>query len=326
MSPIMQEFVQGGWLAAAILAMLLIMAFAEVWHEKQRNSNTQDRYWWVLQATNMYVFEYFIDGDEAMLSDQCAKLLRLPNHMYQFSWIMERTRDKKMRRGLRCIQQVIHAEPDKVMQIEFTRATGEHAVFRAQNHEFRSSQGHLISIVGLLADVTQEVSQEKALRSRAELDGLTGIYNSGTIRCLVETGLHDHPEGRGAFVMLDLDHFKGINDTYGHQTGDKVLRHLVKALQEVTRSTDMLGRLGGDEFCIYLPEIPDEAFLDGFCIRLNKAARHMLTPSRVGCQGTISVGGVMIHPHEDFQSVYSRVDQALYEAKARGRDTHSIMP
>ena len=326
MSPMIQEFAASGWLAAVILGMLLMMAVAEIWHEKQLIRNTHDRYWWVLQATNMYLFEYFVDGDEMMLSEQCAKLLGLPNHMYQFSWIMERTKDKKMRRGLRCIQQVIHADPDSVTQIEFTRTNGEHAVYRVQNHAFRSNQGHLISIVGLLADVTEEVSAEKALRSRAELDGLTGVYNSGTIRYLVETGLRDHPEGKGAFVMLDIDHFKGINDTYGHQTGDKVLRHLVKAVQEVARSSDLLGRLGGDEFCIYLPEIPDEAFLDGFCIRLNKAARHMLTPDRVGCQGTISVGGVMVHPNEDFPSVYSRVDQALYESKSRGRDTHSILP
>ena len=321
----LQAFVSNGWLAAAALFMLLIVSMAEMWHQRQLLRNEQRRYWWVLRATNMYVFEYMVDADALNLSNQCAALLGMPRQIYQFTKVAHYARDKRMRRGLRCIQQVIHTEEGKVVQVDLKQPDGSFGVFKVHSHAFHNERGQVISIVGLLVDVTKEVQEEASLRARAELDGLTQVYNSGTIRFLVEQALMArHEQTHSAMIMLDVDHFKGVNDTYGHQTGDHVLKRLAQGLREATRSTDLLGRLGGDECCIYLAAIPDLAFLQSFCDRLNAVARCVLSPEEVGCQCTISVGGVMAHAGEDFARLYGRVDAALYEAKAKGRNTNSV--
>jgi diguanylate cyclase (GGDEF)-like protein len=323
----LQALVSNGWLLAAILCMLLIVSVAEMWHQRQLLRNEQRRYWWILRATNMYIFEYMVDADVLNLSNQCAALLGMPRQIYQFTKVAQYTRDKRMRHGLRCIQQVIHTEEGKVVQVDLKRPDDSFGVFKVHSHGFHNEHGQVISIVGLLIDVTQEVKEEAELRTRAERDGLTQVYNSGTIRFLVEQALaarQAQPQTHSAMVMLDVDHFKSVNDRFGHQRGDQVLKRLSQGLREATRSTDLLGRLGGDEFCIYLPEIPNLAFLQSFCERLNEVARCVLSPQEVGMQCAISVGGVMVHHGDDFKRLYSRVDAALYEAKAKGRDTSSV--
>ena len=171
-------------------------------------------------------------------------------------------------------------------------------------------------------DVTREVREEEALRARAELDGLTAVYNSGTVRFLIERMLKERPERAvSGFVMLDVDHFKEINDTMGHMAGDRVLQKLTESLRSSIRETDVIGRLGGDEFCIYLPKITGYDFLCDFCERLNSVAvRNFEEAERV----TISIGGVMVRSQEDFADVYGRADKVLYAAKAQGRNTSCV--
>ena len=317
--------VRDGWLAAALLGMLLIICAAEMWHQRQLLRNNQQRYWWVLTATNMYVFEYPLDADVINLSSRCARLLEVPQQIYQYTLVARYTRDKRMQRGMQCIRQVVHTEEGQTLQVELERPDGSFGIYRAHSHGFYDERGQLISIVGLLVDITQEVQEERNLRTRAELDGLTQIYNSGTIRHIVETSLRQrHPQEQSAFVMLDVDYFKRVNDTYGHQVGDRVLKTLASGLQGAVRAADLLGRLGGDEFCIYLPHIPDKGFLQKFCERLNEVARQQLTVERAGCACTISVGAAIVHPEDDFAAVYNRADQALYLSKTKGRNTNSV--
>ena len=167
-----------------------------------------------------------------------------------------------------------------------------------------------------------------ALSELAIRDELTGLYNRRELnRLLAEEANRSQRFGRPtALVMLDIDHFKVVNDTYGHQVGDEVLRWIGQMLREHVRSVDRPARYGGEEFTIILPETPgDEAFAVAERLRQGVAA-HPFTLSQddgpaLRIPITISLGVAELPSDADVEeALIEMADQALYEAKRRGRN------
>ncbi len=150
-------------------------------------------------------------------------------------------------------------------------------------------------------------------------DPLTGLYNRRYLDLFLKNGVHRHQRfARGlAVVLLDLDNFKGYNDTYGHPAGDEVLKLLAECLTQDRRSSDMVARLGGDEFVLVLPETDSDGALE--VIRKIRARIAGLQ----GIQRPISASFGLTIPHGaglEAGSLVKQADHALYEAKRSGRD------
>lgn len=155
-------------------------------------------------------------------------------------------------------------------------------------------------------------------------DGLTGLYNHRHVQQV----LHEEFERAKrtgepvAVVMFDLDHFKDVNDTYGHQVGDRVLQEMAEILRRTAREIDKLGRYGGEEFIAILP---DTDLDDGavFAERVRQdVARHLFPADGEALRMTVSAG-VAVYPDRgitDPRELVRRADQALYAAKAAGRN------
>lgn len=155
-----------------------------------------------------------------------------------------------------------------------------------------------------------------ALRKQAQTDFLTGLPNRRYFLQLAEEALaHSRERGeRVSLLMVDLDHFKGINDTYGHQAGDVVLRGVGQCLRQVVRDYDAIGRLGGEEFGVLLPGMgATEARTVAERLRLAVSALHPGGYAVTASVG-VAVGGL------DLDALLARADACLYEAKAEGRD------
>jgi len=172
-------------------------------------------------------------------------------------------------------------------------------------------------------EILERRQLEARLREMATTDGLTGALNRSGFLALAQAELDREPSpGRGlALMMLDVDHFKSINDRYGHAGGDLALKHLVTLLGGRTRRTDLLGRLGGEEFAILLPEIiPDEA--ERMAQRLvTHVAEHPVAFESQSIQMTVSIGlTVVTGPDRSIEHILARADDALYRAKRGGRN------
>jgi len=158
------------------------------------------------------------------------------------------------------------------------------------------------------------------LRNLADTDPLTGVLNHGAFGAALERVLDRyHASGRGAtLLLLDIDHFKAVNDRFGHQEGDRMLRLVSRLLEEHKRRDDALGRVGGEEFALLLPDVaPDVAH------RVAERIRAALRDATTDAPGplTLSVGIAALSPAAaTSHALLHAADRALYAAKDRGRD------
>jgi len=168
----------------------------------------------------------------------------------------------------------------------------------------------------------QIVSLKEALRVQAMHDALTGILNRRAIMEHLEAELaRAQREGKPlTVVMIDLDHFKRVNDTYGHTTGDEVLRECARRIRHALRAYDAVGRYGGEEFLAIIPAAAGPA-AKGMCERIRSAiSASGMHLGQGGLQTTASLGAVTVRPGMSMEDAISAADAALYEAKAAGRD------
>ncbi|XYJ12585.1 diguanylate cyclase [Telluria sp. B2] len=157
----------------------------------------------------------------------------------------------------------------------------------------------------------------------ADHDHLTGAPSRRAFFAFAERELaraRRHGSGLG-LLLFDVDHFKRINDTYGHGVGDQVLRDLVRHTQDVVRKIDYCARIGGEEFAVLLPDASldtAQAVAERLRATLDRAVQ--VAPSTVGVAYTVSIGVAMLEEGEGFASLMARADQALYAAKTGGRN------
>jgi diguanylate cyclase (GGDEF)-like protein/PAS domain S-box-containing protein len=184
--------------------------------------------------------------------------------------------------------------------------------------------GNERALEGIILDITDRKRMEQELHELATRDQLTGLYNRRTMDGflrdeLVRAHRYDRPF---ALLWLDLDHFKHINDDYGHQIGDRILQHVCRRLSENLRTTDYLARYGGEELIVALPELPlDEALKAGERLRA-AIADDPFQPDTSGIIPlTVSVGVASYPEHgHDLDQLYRAADNAMYHSKQSGRN------
>lgn len=172
-----------------------------------------------------------------------------------------------------------------------------------------------------ILDVDEKKQEEENMKKAASTDSLTGLYNRRAFRHLLIEYLS--VEGNsGSLFMVDLDHFKSVNDTLGHPKGDELLVNVANILKETFRQDDILCRIGGDEFCAFAKGFTDKGMVEDRAKSLNDKGRIIFdTPDNTNIKVSFSLG-IAIYPEDakDATSLYDHADKALYSAKEQGRD------
>lgn len=175
----------------------------------------------------------------------------------------------------------------------------------------------------LYQDIDTEKRNELMLKERTDEDALTGALNRRAFMLQAEQLLDDSDESRQhAFLMLDIDGFKAINDMFGHPVGDSVLSDLSKALHTILRHGDIFGRVGGDEFMICLKDIPFDAVIERKAAQINELMRRSFDNGAT-ISGSI---GIVVYPRDgkEYDKLYGKMDMALYHAKESGKDRYEF--
>ena len=216
------------------------------------------------------------------------------------------------------------ADPGRVAQLEVLLRTGTGSA----SAEFQGADGLVYQATARridadtcsidFLDVTERVAAGRLLHAQARQDDLTGLGNRRAFLEAVEERLRSHPGLSAAVVVLDLDDFRDINESLGHETGDRLLERVAEGLAGRVREGDLLARLGGDEFAVLLPDTGPEAAR----LRADDLLRTVNTPVEVGPLRlrVRATGGVAAYPEDaaDVAALMRRADGAMHLAKERG--------
>lgn len=212
------------------------------------------------------------------------------------------------------------------VNIEYRRVDSHGRVIwmRLTAHLLREPVSGDLKALAYLKDIDKEKRAELAIKYQSERDSLTGLYNKGTAEQMTKSFLEEESR-KGvchAFIIVDLDHFKTINDSYGHQYGDEVLRRTAAILKETFRVDDIEGRLGGDEMAVLMKNVPST---DCVKEKLELVRQRFLKISEDKADITASIGVSFFREHgEDYKELYRTADIALYRAKEEGRNRYII--
>ncbi len=175
--------------------------------------------------------------------------------------------------------------------------------------------GKLLRIVGTFHNIHEEKVQQSKLLEEASTDSLTGLLRRNYAAQLIERYFEREEHAGYGFLIIDLDNFKHINDTYGHMMGDAVLKSVAKVITNTFRSTDICARLGGDEMIIFVPNIVSVDLLERRIARMVEQFRRELEVLGVTGTSGISVGCVFGKEKMEFEMMYNQADELLYWVK-----------
>ncbi len=205
-------------------------------------------------------------------------------------------------------------------------ADGRYHWYRIRSTVIRSDSGIPIRVITFISDIDKQKQETIRLRKEAEHDLLTGLYNHVTTISLIEKAISNSKSGsRHALFVIDIDNFKNANDMLGHLFGDELLMEISSKLKNQFREDDIVGRMGGDEFVVFLQNISSDAILEDKSRLLNGIFRNTRTNGGSVCRISCSVGAA-IYPTDgtSYPELFRKADIAMYAAKNSGKDACCI--
>lgn len=314
------QFLIGLCVAAAVLILILLLIIRT--HRRTAKRAVYEKQWYdsLAKVCNEYLFEYNYQSDQIRFSEELAKVLHLPRTKKRWQSYFKAHPELFGASGEEILTMLSKKKDVAGYEFEWIKPDGSRAWHRLTQTVVRDGK-RAVRLIGKFANVQNEYTEKDQLVRRAERDSLTGVYNSEACNVKVSDLAGEH---RGAAIVIDVDHFKEINDTFGHAAGDHVLRALAESMLKVFREQDIIGRLGGDEFLVFMEDVSSretvaercEMLAGEFIRRTKQANQEMAT--------TLSVGIYMAQTDEPFETIYVKADKALYESKRLGRNCYTF--
>ena len=292
---------------------------------QQKLQHEQERYRMITEQLNDVFFEYNFKTDTIYTSSKWEELFgyQLPREkvlsalstgeiVYEddkqtLSQILDRAK-----RGI----------PGSELEIRFRKAGGGYIWTSMSTTVICDDMGNPVKAIGKIADIDERIREREQLISSAQRDPLTRLYNKVAVESYIRTCLRVTDRNiRHALMIIDVDNFKGVNDNLGHLFGDAVLSEISTKLHALFRSTDILGRFGGDEFVVFLKNVGENDKIAQKAQAVCDIFRETYTGKNKDYKISGSVG-ISIYPRDgkNFYELFKKADIALYEAKARGKD------
>ena len=212
---------------------------------------------------------------------------------------------------------------DKIIEVRVPRPTGDH-YYLTTVKPILDESGQVISVICISKDITERKLMENRLEHLAQHDALTDLPNRALFGDRLKNAINQAKRDRGrlALLSIDLDRFKPVNDSYGHQVGDLLLQAVARRMLDCARASDSVARIGGDEFIVLLSGIENGGDAMRVAEKIHKALMQPFGLVR-GCDVNISSCiGIAIYPdhaENDFE-LMRNADRSMYQAKLRGRN------
>ena len=287
---------------------------------------SEERYRTIIDTITDAYYEVDLAGNATVFNEPFLTLYESSAAEMQGKNYREYVDQEKAKMAYWVFHQVFETgKPTKKMEWEIIAKSGKRKQVELSVSLIRDAQGKPQGFRGIISDVTQQRRAEELIRHQAFHDPLTGLANRLLFydRMQMAFKLAKRNQRLVALIILDIDKFKEINDTYGHMAGDELLKAIADRLSQIVRASDTVARYGGDEFTLIMPSLSCE---EDALVVVKKIVSVFDSPFQVG-KGFINVTssvGVAIYPAHgtDTDTLMNKADNAMYRAKAMGRNKY----
>ncbi|MBN1036627.1 diguanylate cyclase [Clostridium botulinum] len=300
----------------------------EILKNKMKLKLSEESYRVIMEQTDDIIFEWDINKDRISYSDNW-------NHKFNYRPVIKG-------KDLDTLNIIYEEDKEKFNEIiEEIRSTNEYRECKVRLRKNYSGEyiwckfrinvilddkNCPIKVIGVITDIDHEKRENEKLLFKAQRDSLTEIYNKITSQDMIEECINNSVEGdKHVLFIIDVDDFKSINDTLGHLTGDSVLKDISIKITEIFNENSIIGRIGGDEFIVFLKNIESENCIHKKAEQLVKGFRESYT-GKVDVYKVSGSIGIARYPENGItlEELFSNADKALYCAKKQGKDTYYI--
>lgn len=278
----------------------------------------------IMDQTTDILFEWDIRNDTLNFSSNWRKKFGYEPIADEISGripLSENIHADDMSAFVKIMKDTANGKPYSETEFRIKNSEGEYSWCRIRATAQFDDEGHAVKAVGVVLDINAEKQEKQNLLKMAQRDALTGIYNKATTNAIVNRRMEDYDFNvLQALLIIDVDFFKTVNDTYGHMAGDGILTKVAEQLKCNISYRDVVGRIGGDEFLVYLSKVENEADALEKAHRIHSAL-GLLIPEE-GVPPITSSIGMAVFPHGtvNFEDLCRYADIALYLRKDKGRN------
>ena len=330
------------WMSIMLILVVLLVFSAFIYlilkllKENEKIEKDNVRYAVTSQSSQTLVYEYDFERKVIEFTGDTKFLFGENLHQLPLDWFnMIEERIHESERDLRShLKKFIDSgESTYGSELRILAGEGEYVWYRLSGTLIKDKEGGApLKLIGSLANVNEQIVHEQELKEMAETDLLSGLLNKVSMeKHITEWIKNASPNAEGAFYMLDLDNFKQVNDKIGHSAGDTAICDAANKINLVFSERDFIGRIGGDEFCVFLtlPETMEHDKIDEIIAEkagvLNSILRETYTSGDVAVHVTSSIG-ISLFPAQagTYKELFKRADAALYHVKENGKNSFAI--
>ena len=297
--------------------------------EAERMAVQKKRYQRIVECSDDLIYELSLSGDSSMGSEKIKE---------KFGWeIPNDIGDFDVAKAIRVFH--IHPEDEAVFRkllpttgtgkfeeqvLRIGNISGEYIWCRVYCTLLMDENDKVVSILGKIVDIDEEVKEKRQLEFKSRTDMLTGLLNKQTFEKEVCEFVENYSSEFACFVFIDMDHFKEINDIFGHSFGDQVIKDIARKVQLLFANFDLVGRFGGDEFCVFVKDIPRDTLIDRLRFAVKKLEEEYKYDGGV-VKISASIGAAYCkRKHISYDELMDVADAAAYQAKDNGRNCYII--
>lgn len=288
----------------------------------------KERYRIVTELSDEVLFEYDFKKDVLSLSERFTELYgedhiidsfreNMSNHMRNIH-----PEDRKS-----TIEQMLRTRRVGANDIQFRMKdlNDEYQWCRVQYRALCDANGGPFMAVGKIANISLFKKEIEQLAHESKTDAMTGAYNKVAAKEMIDTYIENHSDGAHMLLLIDVDDFKKVNDTYGHQCGDEVLINVIENLRKTYVASEIIGRVGGDEFIVFIGEVKDKEQ----SVKKAQELKELLHRPYKSGEQIVPVSasvGVATYPEggASYEELLYHADNALYEVKATKKGNFAI--
>ncbi|HEX9026119.1 MAG TPA: diguanylate cyclase [Clostridium sp.] len=290
---------------------------------------SEERYRIIMSQTEDVIFEWNINEDTINYSGNWenkfnydSTIFNISKKIYETNYIYK----EDIKKLGKIINGIINGDTYQETEIRLKKNNDKYIWCKIRITAMFDENGNIFKAMGAIIDIDKEKIEAEELLFKAQRDSLTGIYNKGSTHSMIEAYIKSQGLNvNGALFMIDVDNFKAINDNLGHLAGDSVLTGISLMISEVFNENAIVGRIGGDEFVVYLKNISSEEFLYKKADDLLKGFRKKFIGESSDYKVSGSIGIAKYPEHgKSFEELFINADKAVYLAKSKGKDNYCV--